>query len=350
MQIQRISYGIKGFVRLHNYAIRWTRMVTDKAKERTRILAHWQKFGLASTLHAFPVSRRTLYRWQKALKDGQGQFEALNKKSCRPKAVRRRQWPREITLEIRRLRTEHPNLGPDKIAVLLKGFCSIRVLRAPTARTVARIISDAPDKMRTFPVKVRHDGRIVQRKRQKKARKPKDFVATHPGHCGAFDTIERFVHGCRRYVITFTDVYSRFAFAWATTSHASLAAKEVFGLVSLLFPYPLEYVLTDNGSEFMKHFDEELRRLHRTHWHTYPKTPKMNSHCERFNRTIQEEFVDYHEPELLNPDVFNRKLIEWLLWYDGERPHWSLNLKSPIQFLTEQNPQECQRWWRDTSP
>ena len=32
-----------------------------------------------------------------------------------------------------------------------------------------------------------------------------------------------------------------------------------------------------------------------THWHTYPKTPKMNAHCERFNRTLQDEFASYHE-------------------------------------------------------
>jgi hypothetical protein len=34
-------------------------------------------------------------------------------------------------------------------------------------------------------------------------------------------------------------------------------------------------VLTDNGSEFMKHFDEEIRGLHKNHWHTYPRTPNI---------------------------------------------------------------------------
>ena len=58
-------------------------------------------------------------------------------------------------------------------------------------------------------------------------------------------------------------------------------------MVTEVFPYPLQSVLTDNGSEFMKHFDEEIRRLHKTHWHTYPRTPKMNAHVERFNRTFR---------------------------------------------------------------
>ena len=64
-----------------------------------------------------------------------------------------------------------------------------------------------------------------------------------------------------------------------------------------LFPYPLTYVLTDNGSEVMKHIDQELRWLHKVHWHTYPKTPRMNVHAERFNRTIQEEFLLYPVPQ-----------------------------------------------------
>lgn len=119
---------------------------------------------------------------------------------------------------------------------------------------------------------------------------------------------------------------------WATKSHGSLAAKEFFHIVCKLFPYPLTYVLTDNGSEFMKLFDQELRRLHKVHWHTYPRTPRMNAHAERFNRTIQEEFLIYHEELLVDPKQFNRPLIPWLLWFNADRPHWSLNLKiaSPI--------------------
>ena len=164
-------------------------------------------------------------------------------------------------------------------------------------------------------------------------RKPKDFKAQHPGHCVALDTIERFIHGCRRYVITFEDLYSRFAFAWSTTSHASKAAEEFFRFCQMVFPVPFEYVLTDNGSEFKKHFAERLSELHLTHYHTYPKTPKMNAHCERFNRTIQEEFVDYHAHALLEPAKFNVILMEYgLVWFNTERPHYALELQSPSSF------------------
>ncbi|MBI3335343.1 MAG: transposase [Candidatus Portnoybacteria bacterium] len=108
----------------------------------------------------------------------------------------------------------------------------------------------------------------------------------------------------------------------------------------MVFPYPFGfmYVLTDNGSEFKKHFSSALKQLHLIHYHTYPKTPKMNAHCERFNRTIQEEFINYHEQELLEPASFNQMLINWLIWYNTKRPHWALNLLSPLQFMLSLHP------------
>jgi len=68
----------------------------------------------------------------------------------------------------------------------------------------------------------------------------------------------------------------------------------------------------------------------RTHWWTYPRSPNMNAHAERFNRTIQEQFVDDHE-DLLFDDLaaFNRKLADWMLADHAVLPHHSLGRQSP---------------------
>jgi len=240
------------------------------------------------------------------------------------------------------------SIGKDKLHILLAPFCFEQNLRLPSVSTIGRIMKDCGG-LRIFPQKVRHNGKVVPIKRKKVIRKPKDFRAEYAGHLVALDTVERFVHGLRRYLITFEDIHTRFSFAWATTSHASLAAKEFFDYCRRVFPHPFAYVLTDNGSEFMKHFSEELSRLHLIHYHTYPRTPKMNAHCERFNRTIQEEFVDYHVGLLMDPSAFNQKLIPWLVWYNTERPHWGLNLQSPMQFMLTTHPEKSNMWWTDTS-
>jgi len=48
-------------------------------------------------------------------------------------------------------------------------------------------------------------------------------------------------------------------------------------------------VNTDNGSEFLKNFEQACNKMNIQHFFTYPRTPKMNPLAERFNRTIQEE-------------------------------------------------------------
>jgi transposase InsO family protein len=60
----------------------------------------------------------------------------------------------------------------------------------------------------------------------------------------------------------------------------------------------MEHVLTDNGSEFKKEFYEQVNH----HWHTYLRTPKMNAHCERFNRTLQDELLDDNLYDLEDTD------------------------------------------------
>lgn len=337
MRILRMGYGIYGFRRMMDSSIRWVRMITDEAKRRYEILVFWEKHGLQASKEAFKVKKRTLQNWKACLKKSHGMVESLNPKSRAPKNRRKRSWPTGVVVEIRRVRQEHPNLGKEKIFVHLQAFCREKNLVCPCVRTIGRLIADASDKMRIFPQKMGHDGHINISRRGERVRKPKGFKALRPGHCISLDTIEFHFWGRRIYVVTMVDVFSRYAFAHVTTSHASKAAEEFFTRCLTLFPYPMEYVLTDNGSEFMKDFDTRLRELCLIHWHTYPKTPKMNSHCERFNRTVQDEFFINHKFLLHNLPYCNLKLDEWLGWYNTVRPHHSLDLLSPVQFLSKYN-------------
>ncbi len=352
MRISNRFKGTKGFITTWERVIRFKYMITEQAKERCRILAFWEKYGTKATEEAFDVKRRTLFNWQKSLETGLGKLESLNSKSRAPKKRRTRVWDSRILNEIKRIRFDHPNLGKEKIYPLLLTYCKKINVECPSQKTIGRIIKDLGG-LRIFPEKVTHFGKITRHDRRKILRKPKGFKPLYPGHCVAFDSIEKHINGSRRYVITFEDIYTRFSFAWSTTSHASKAAKEFFDLCLQIFPFPFVFVLTDNGSEFKKHFDEELRKLHLTHYHTYPRTPKMNAHLERFNRTIQEEFVDFHMSDLLIPSIFNKKLMEYLAFYNIERVHTAFKNKfSPVQFILQlpvnKLPRECKSGWPHT--
>ena len=332
--------GLKGFVNLYEYALKYSYMITEKAKYKAKVLVFWEKHGLAATMDAFSVKRSALFLWKQKLKNSGGKLESLDDKKRIPRTTRKREWPFEVRQKIKQIRYDplHPNLGPEKIYPLLVKFCDEQNFKCPKPKTIARIIADDPEKMRIFPQKISRFGKIKKANRQKVLRKPKGVKPEYPGHLIALDTIEKFINGTRRYVITFEDIYTRFAFAWATKSRASLAAEEFFNLCLKVFPYSFNflYVLTDNGSEFKKRFSERLKELHLTHYHTYPKTPRMNAHLERFNRTIQDDWIDWHLYELKDPAMFNRSLVDYLIFYNTERVHCAFQNKlTPVQFMIQ---------------
>ncbi|MBP6989695.1 transposase family protein, partial [Candidatus Shapirobacteria bacterium] len=129
----------------------------------------------------------------------------------------------------------------------------------------------------------------------------------------------KFAWNIKRYVITAVDAHSRYSFAFCYKRPLSINARGFIQKLQAVSPYPIKTVQTDNGSEFKKYFTEKLKELHLTHYHTYPKCPQMNTYLERFNRTIQEEFTDYFCYLLANPDEFNRRLVDYLIFYNIER-------------------------------
>jgi transposase InsO family protein len=346
MQIHHVGYRIRGLYRVAALGHLWD-MTPKDAQRRLEILRFFDKHGLAATRDAFGVSLRTLYRWKAALKAQGGNPAALAAQSSAPKRRRTPNTDPRLVSEIRRLRTLHPNLGKTKLHVLLEPWCAQHGIALPSVSTIGRIIARAPDKMRHAPARIDSRGRAKPLRRHTKPRKPKQ-VKAQALEVLACDTIERIRDGMRRYIVTFIDPVSHFAFAVGLPSkHARYTARVLEQGLSLL-PQSPTTVLSDHGSEFEADFAQLLKERGIKRWYTYPKTPKMNAHAERFNRTIQESFVDYHE-ELLFTDLtlFNRKLADWLVFYNAERPHHSLGQQSPLSFLLEHQP-ECQRYWTHT--
>jgi transposase InsO family protein len=144
------------------------------------------------------------------------------------------------------------------------------------------------------------------------------------------DTVVRFDQGVKRYILTAVDPVTKFAFAQTYASHSSRAATKFFTALHQVTPYLIRAVQTDNGSEFLKDFDTELNKRGIVHFFSYPRHPKQNAHIERFNRTLQEEFVDANTEYLPDLNTFNNKLVDYLLFYNTERPHQALQYRSPM--------------------
>ena len=91
-------------------------------------------------------------------------------------------------------------------------------------------------------------------------------------------------------------------------------------------------IQTDNGSEFFKEFEEAMLELSILHWFSRPRTPKDNSVVEKFNQTLQDEWLnDGNFTPVI--ETFNKALTEWLEEYNFDRPHQTLDYLTPYEYL-----------------
>jgi transposase InsO family protein len=161
-----------------------------------------------------------------------------------------------------------------------------------------------------------------------------EIETEHPGYLGAQDT---FYVGTlkgvgRIYQQTFIDTYSKVAQAKLYDRKNALVAADMLNdRVLPLFEEQgvrLLRILTDRGSEYcgkMEHHEYELYLSVEDidHSKTKVRSPKSNGICERFHKTILDEFYRvafrktlYESLEQLQADV-----DEWLDYYNKERPH-----------------------------
>ena len=152
------------------------------------------------------------------------------------------------------------------------------------------------------------------------------------------------MHGFKRYIVTAIDTNCRHGFAWSYKNANSANTQDFFLKLKQVFPYEIRNIQTDNGSEFHKYFTKQLEKSKVKHFWNYPRQPYKNGHVEKFNRTIQEEFIDWNEILLEEPNQFNQKLMDYLLWYNTKRPHWALKLASPVDYLINNNLVSRMRW------
>lgn len=337
-----------GYARLYDYAYKHTRMITKQAKQRLKILQFWRKYGLQATIDAYGAKRSTLYEWQKIYKESGYLVNSLNPGSQAPRKRRKREIHPLILKEIKRLRLEVcPNMGKAKVKKYLDKFCKKHNIDIISESTIGRMIKEK--KIYHHRQKVYHNGKIKTIKRRKKLRKPKYFRVDKQGDLIEIDTIVKFIFGIKRYIITAVDVKTKYSFAWSYTNANSANAKDFFQKLETTFPYQIKNIQTDNGSEFHKYFAKYLEKSKTKHFWNYPGQPYKQGHIEKYNRTIQEEFVDQNEILLEEPNKFNNKLMDWLIWYNTKRYHWGLNLETPVDYLIKNNLVSEMMWTNTTS-
>ncbi|ADH63076.1 Integrase catalytic region [Allomeiothermus silvanus DSM 9946] len=279
------------------------------------------------------ISRATYHRWQKALKE-KG-LAGLKPRSRRPKHLRTKvHWTPGLLIRIETLRKENPTWGRWSIWLTLRkeGF-------QMSERTVGRILAYLEKHRRIESVAGylarTQRGKLKRRVNRPYAkRKPRGYEARAPGDLVQVDTLTLTL-GPGSMVKHFSaiDLHSRFVLAEV---HSRATAKLSEGFLSLLLaraPFPIRAIQVDGGSEFMAEFEEACCALGIALFVLPPRSPKLNGHVERMQRTFKEEFYTRPLPTPLSE--LQAELDTYLDYYNRRRPHMALGGLAPLEFLAK---------------
>lgn len=229
-------------------------------------------------------------------------------------------------------RSSRPKHHPKEIGTELEWkIFNARLKSKRSAEVVHRILSDEGTDVSLSSVKRTLDrmGLLKKRSPYKRYHPPVERPrAERPGVLVQLDTIHTMTGPkSRMYTFTLIDVCSRWVHARSYEKMNAATAVAFVEEAQRRAPFRFQMLQSDHGPEFGDWFVERVSKKHR---YSRIGKPNDNAHIERFNRTLQEECLDRQRR---TPGAFNKALRKYLRWYNRERHHFGLALKSPLQYL-----------------
>ncbi|MDV2393746.1 IS481-like element ISSod13 family transposase [Vibrio cholerae] len=300
------------------------------------------------------VSRDTFYRYRELVDDGG--VDALIEKSRRSPNIKNR-VEEAVEQAVMDYAIEFPAHGQHRTSNELrkKGvFVSGSGVRSIWLR---HDLENFKKRLKALEAKVARDGieltdeQIAALERKKHDDEACGEIETaHPGYLGSQDTfyVGNLKGVGRIYQQTYVDTYSKVAHCKLYTTKTPITAADLLNDKVLPFyeshQLPVLRILTDRGTEYcgkVEHHDYQLYLAINDIDHTKTKamSPQTNGICERFHKTILNEFyqVTFRKKLYQTLEELQKDLDEWLSYYNNERTHQGkmCNGRTPVETLND---------------
>lgn len=299
--------------------------LSSEAYKRLKWFDYYEGVGrnARKTCRHFGISPDTFYRWKRRYRPED--LRTLEEHSRKPRQVRQPTWTTETVQAVLDLREEYPRWGKEKLAKLLSRHGS-----EVSVSMVGRILKRLKE-----PIHNHISARKRLQKRPYAIRKPKEYEAKVPGDIVQVDTMDvRPLPGVIIKHFSARDIVSRWdVIEVSSRATASSAARFITAILTRM-PFKVKAIQVDGGSEFQSIFEETCQRLGIRLFVLPPRSPKLNGHVERANRTHAEEFYEVTDADF-NIHSLNPALHDWEQIYNTIRPHQSLEYLTPNEFLLQ---------------
>jgi transposase InsO family protein len=300
------------------------------------------------------LSRDTFYRYKNAVEEGG--VDALLEADRRKPNPKNRVEP-AIEVAVTQYAIDYPAHGQVRVSNELRKqgvFVSPSGVRSIWLR---HNLANFKMRLKALEAKVAEEGLILTEAQVQALEKKKlddeacgEIDTAHPGYLGSQDT---FYVGTlkgvgRIYQQTYVDTYTKVAQCKLYTTKTPITAADLLNDRVLPFyeaqDLPVLRILTDRGTEYCGRAETHDYQLFLAindidHTKTKAQSPQTNGICERFHRTILQEFyqVTFRKKLYGNIEELQSDLDVWLDYYNNERTHQGKMCcgRTPMQTLED---------------
>lgn len=298
--------------------------ITQDMRYRLSLLKYADKYGVTKAAIKYKTNRQYIYRWKKRF---DGSMESLRDRSRRPHHHPNQHTPEEIKLitDMRR-RNPHAGLVIFWVKLMQRGYSrsmtglyrflkkqGFMAVHPPNPKYIPK-----PYEQMVYPgQRVQVDVKFV------------------PSACLKNSK----VIGKKFFQYTAIDEYSRWRFVEAFEEQNTYSSAQFVDLLVKAFPFPIECIQTDNGTEFTNRFTSHKDKptLFQVHLEQHgiqhklirPYTPRHNGKVERSHRKDNERFYATHQ--FYSFEDFAKQLKEYNRREYNHFPMRPLGWKTPNQ-------------------
>ncbi len=299
--------------------------ISSEARQRLEWMIFYQTVGqknAKATAAYFGISAKTFHKYKSRFDPAR--IQSLEEYSRAPK--RRRTWEVSPIQEKRIifLRERYPRYGKKKLKIYYLETYQEDI----STWKIERVVK----KHHLFPDPKKHKQRLYQRQRSQDKTRIGEIKGSYTGTLWHTDSVIINWYGARRVIFTAIEDKTKLAFARVYPGSTSRKATDFLKRLVYLSSGEIQIVHSDNGSEFAGEFEKACQELSIKQVYSRVRQPKDNPALERFNRTLQEEWLELSSVGLDEIGEANIDLTDWLVEYNSHRPHQALDYQTPITY------------------
>lgn len=310
--------------------------------------------NISAACKTMGYSRDSYYRFQELYENG-GE-EALLEISRRKPIMSNRVDP-SVEKAVMDMAIEYPAYGQLRVSNELKRSGILVSPGGVRSIWLRNDLNNIKKRLNALEAKMAQDGIVLtesqlQALEKRKATKEAqgEIETEHPGYLGSQDTyyVGNFKGIGKVYSQVYIDTYTRVADSKLYQDKTALTAADI--LNDRIVPFyeeqgiPILRILTDRGTEYKGKIENHAYQLYLSisgieHTTTKAYSPQTNGICERFNKTMKQEFFEVAMRKKIYNSIeeLQRDLDSWLHYYNHERPHSGKFCygKTPMQTFTD---------------